>query len=289
MARPLRIEYPEAVYKVTIKLAHSPDADDAFMFYGLAQGFVQSKTLEFQHILSDIETLNQKALKGVYEVTALSVHAYAYVNDRYDILLHGASIGDQYGPILVSREPLKPSELEGRKIAVPGTLTTAYLALKLFNPNLETLTLPFNQIIQAVEAGKVDVGLLIHEGQLTFTKNGLHKIIDLGVWWHEQTGLPLPLGVNGIRKDLDPSLKKEIARLVKASITYGLEHRPDALKHALQFARGIGPNSADQFVGMYVNEETIEMSGRTQKAIQILLDQAVQASLIPQKIAPRYF
>lgn len=263
-----------------IRLAHSPDADDAFMFYGLAKGFIQDEDIEFSHTLCDIESLNQKAKVGFYEVTALSVHAYPYVSNQYDILLHGASIGDNYGPLLVAREKIRIEDLAKKTIAVPGTLTTAYLALRLFNPNLKTVIVPFNQIISHVEEGKADVGLIIHEGQLTFSENGLHKLLDLGEWWYEKTRLPLPLGVNGIRKDLDPPLQKKIARLLKESICYALSHRNEALQHALQFARGMDPKLADQFIGMYVNEETVKMSKRSQKAIQVLLDQAFEAKLI---------
>lgn len=269
--------------KMSLKLAHSPDADDAFMFYGLAKGFVPSEEIEFTHILSDIETLNQKAKEGIYEVTALSVHAYPYVSDRYNILKSGASIGDNYGPLLVAREKMSIEDLKWKIIAVPGTLTTAYLALKLFDRNIRTKIIPFNQIIAAVEKKEVDVGLIIHEGQLTFSKNGLHKILDLGVWWNETTGLPLPLGVNGIRKDLEPSLQKKIARLIKESICYSLSHRKEAVEYALQFARGMDPVLADKFIGMYVNDDTIEMSEQSQKAIDVLLTRAFEEGLILQK------
>ncbi|MBI1870659.1 MAG: ABC transporter substrate-binding protein [Chlamydiae bacterium] len=268
---------------MSLKLAHSPDADDAFMFYGLAKGFVPSEEIEFTHILSDIETLNQKAKEGIYEVTALSVHAYPYVSDRYNILKSGASIGDNYGPLLVAREKMSIEDLKWKIIAVPGTLTTAYLALKLFDRNIRTKIIPFNQIIAAVEKKEVDVGLIIHEGQLTFSKNGLHKILDLGVWWNETTGLPLPLGVNGIRKDLEPSLQKKIARLIKESICYSLSHRKEAVEYALQFARGMDPVLADKFIGMYVNDDTIEMSEQSQKAIDVLLTRAFEEGLILQK------
>jgi 1,4-dihydroxy-6-naphthoate synthase len=274
--------------KIHLKLAHSPDADDAFMFYGLAKGFVQSDSIEFSHTLSDIETLNQKAMEGVYEMTAISVHAYPYVSDRYDILQHGASIGDRYGPILVAKEPMTVNEIRKKTIAVPGTMTTAYLALRLFEKDCNIVIRPFNQIISTVEKGEADLGLLIHEGQLTFSENGLHKILDLGEWWYQKTKLPLPLGVNGIRNDLDSTLQKEIARLMKESILYSLQHRKEAVEYALQFARGMQPQLADRFIGMYVNEETVQMSERTKKAIEILLDEGFKEELIPQKVQLRY-
>ncbi len=272
--------------KIMTHLAHSPDADDAFMFYGLAKGFVKSEILEFTHVLSDIETLNQKALKGVYEMSALSVHAYPYVSDQYDILKYGASIGDQYGPILVSKKPISIEEIHNKTIAVPGTMTTAFLALKLFTKKAKTVVVPFQEIMDFVQQGKADLGLLIHEGQLHYTNSGLHNILDLGKWWHEETGLPLPLGVNGIRKNLAPPAQKEIARALKESIQYGLSHRKDAIQHALQYARDLDPALADRFIGMYVNEETVEMSERTQKAIEILLTRGYEEGLIPKKVKP---
>lgn len=274
--------------KILIHLAHSPDADDAFMFYGLAKGFVKSETIQFTHILSDIETLNQKALKGIYEITALSVHAYPYVSDRYDILTSGASVGDQYGPLLIAREPLSLKDIKNKTIAVPGTMTTAFLALKLFEKEIKTVVVPFNQIMDHVKQGRSDLGLIIHEGQLHYSNSGLHKILDLGVWWHEETGLPLPLGVNGIRKNLETPLKKEIARLLKESIQYGLNHRKEGVEHALQYARGLNPKLADQFIGMYVNEETVEMSERTQKAIEVLLERGFKAGFISKRSNPIY-
>lgn len=274
--------------KIHLNLAHSPDADDAFMFYGLAKGFVQSDSIDFSHTLSDIETLNQKAMKGVYEVTAISVHAYPYVSDRYSILQHGASVGDRYGPILVAKKPIALSEIKKKIIAVPGKLTTAYLALQLFEKNSNTVLKPFNQIISVVENEEADLGLIIHEGQLTFSENGLIKILDLGEWWYQKTGLPLPLGVNGIRNDLNPSLQEEIARLMKESILYSLQHRKAAVEYALQFARGMQPHLADQFIGMYVNEETVQMSERTKKSIEILLNEGFKEGLISKKVKPIY-
>jgi 1,4-dihydroxy-6-naphthoate synthase len=258
------------------------------MFYGLAKGFVQSDSIDFSHTLSDIETLNQKAMKGVYEVTAISVHAYPYVSDRYSILQHGASVGDRYGPILVAKKPIALSEIKKKIIAVPGKLTTAYLALQLFEKNSNTVLKPFNQIISVVENEEADLGLIIHEGQLTFSENGLIKILDLGEWWYQKTGLPLPLGVNGIRNDLNPSLQEEIARLMKESILYSLQHRKAAVEYALQFARGMQPHLADQFIGMYVNEETVQMSERTKKSIEILLNEGFKEGLISKKVKPIY-
>jgi 1,4-dihydroxy-6-naphthoate synthase len=258
------------------------------MFYGLAKGFVQSDSIDFSHTLSDIETLNQKAMKGVYEVTAISVHAYPYVSDRYSILQHGASVSDRYGPILVAKKPIALSEIKKKIIAVPGKLTTAYLALQLFEKNSNTVLKPFNQIISVVENEEADLGLIIHEGQLTFSENGLIKILDLGEWWYQKTGLPLPLGVNGIRNDLNPSLQEEIARLMKESILYSLQHRKAAVEYALQFARGMQPHLADQFIGMYVNEETVQMSERTKKSIEILLNEGFKEGLISKKVKPIY-
>ena len=271
-----------------LNLAHSPDSDDAFMFYALARGLVKTGQLEFNHVLSDIETLNKKALDGVYEITALSVHAYAYVAHRYDILRHGASIGEQYGPLLVARQEMALSELRGKRIAVPGKMTTAHLVLRLVEKNFDAILVPFDKVIDTVERREAEVGLLIHEGQLTFSQHGLHKILDLGEWWHQETSLPLPLGVNGIRKDLEPSLQHDIARIIKESISYSLGHRQEGLHYALEFARGLKASLADQFIGMYVNQETLDMSPRTQKAIETLLNRAFEEGLIPKRIHPMY-
>ena len=223
----------------TIHLAHSPDSDDAFMFYALADGQIDTQGLSYVHELQDIETLNGRALRGELDVTAVSIHAYAYLSDRYALLPHGASMGDGYGPMLVSREPMKKADIVGRPIAVPGMMTSAYLALKLFQPDFVPVVVPFDQIEDAVLRGEVDAGLLIHEGQLTYKDDGLHLIADMGAWWLEKTGLPLPLGGNVIRKDMPRDLQKKVSRHLRASIAYGLDHRKSALDHAMRFARGL--------------------------------------------------
>jgi 1,4-dihydroxy-6-naphthoate synthase len=272
--------------KTLIRIAHSPDADDAFMFYGLAKGLIPSDDFEFTHVLSDIETLNRKALAGEYELTAISVHAYPYVSEHYNILKHGASVGYKYGPLLVSTKPISADELSGKTIAIPGTMTTAYLVLKLFLPAARTVVVPFDQIVSYVESGKADVGLIIHEGQLTYASQGLHKILDFGEWWYDETKLPLPLGVNAVKKNFDMPVQKEIARIMKESIAYSQKYREEALQYALQFSRGLETKLADRFVGMYVNEETLEMSQDTQRAIDILLTRAYKEKLIPQPVKP---
>ena len=242
----------------TIHVAHSPDSDDAFMFYALAAGKIDTEGLTYVHELQDIETLNQRALRGELEVTAVSIHAYAYLSDRYALLPHGASMGDRYGPRLVARTPMSRADLKGKRIAIPGPLTSAYLALQLFEPDFVAVPTPFDQIEDAVLAGTVDVGLLIHEGQLTFADNGLHLIQDLGEWWFGETGLPLPLGGNVVRKDLGESMTRKISRHLHDSIAYGLQHRTAALDHSMQFARGLDRSKADTFVGMYVNDWTLD-------------------------------
>src|SRR5467141_3151999 len=221
----------------TITVAHSPDSDDAFMFYGLATNKLDTGNLSFTHVLKDIQTLNEEAFRGTYDVTAISFHAYAYISDQYLLLPHGASIGDNYGPVLVSREPAKASDISNLKIAVPGTLTSAFLALRIFNPDFQYEVIPFDKIIAAVQTGRCDAGLLIHEGQLFYESIGLHKILDLGEWWHEKTGLPLPMGGNAIRRDLEPKVIRQVSQYFHASINYSLEHREDALQYAMQFAR----------------------------------------------------
>ena len=239
-----------------LTLAHSPDPDDAFMFYALATERIDADGLRFQHVLADIETLNQKALRSTYDVTAISFHAYAYLRDRYRLLRCGASFGDGYGPLLVSRAPLAPADLGKKRVAVPGTLTSAYLLLKLFAPEVETTTMQFDRIPAAVTAGEAEAGLLIHEGQLTYAGAGLHKVVDLGEWWKQQTGLPVPLGGNAIRRDLEPELTQRIAAVLERSIRYALDHRPEALAHALQYGRGRSTELGDKFVGMYVHRWT---------------------------------
>ncbi len=271
----------------TIHVAHSPDSDDAFMFYGLAAHKVATDDRRYVHELADIETLNRRALAGELEVTAVSIHAYAHVADRYALLPHGASIGDRYGPRLVAREPA-PSDvaaaLRGRRIAIPGTLTTAALTLRLFQPTIETMVLPFDEIEDAVADGAVDVGLLIHEGQLTFADRGLHLWADMGVWWHEQTNLPLPLGGNVVRRDLGEELIRAISRDLRASILYALAHRDEALRHAMQYARGLRPPQVDRFVGMYVNDFTVDYGESGRLAVQMLLDRAAAAGVLPKRV-----
>lgn len=269
----------------TIRVAHSPDSDDAFMFYALATGKIDTGDIEFIHELQDIETLNRRALAAELEVTAVSIHAYAYLADKYALLPHGASMGEGYGPRLVAREPLTRAQLADKTVAVPGTLTSAYLALKLYAPEVQTVVVPFDQILERVAAGEFEVGLLIHEGQLTYMEAGLHLIADLGEWWAEETdGLPLPLGGNAIRRDLGPELIRRASRLLRASIAYGLEHRTDALVHAESYGRGLDRSQTDEFVGMYVNQRTLDYGPDGRRAVQLFLDRGYQAGLIPHRI-----
>jgi 5,8-dihydroxy-2-naphthoate synthase len=275
----------------TIRVAHSPDSDDAFMFYALAEGKLDTGNLRYTHELSDIESLNQRARRAELEVTAVSIHAYAYLWRDYALLSSGSSMGDGYGPCVVSTEPAAAdvrSALKSRRVAVPGMLTTAYLALKLYQPECATVVVPFDQIENAVHRGSVDVGLLIHEGQLTYADSGLHLWADLGAWWMAETGLPLPLGGNAVRRDLGPEVIAQIARDLRASIVYGLEHRAPALAHAKQFNRGIGEERTDAFVGMYVNQWTVDYGPRGRLAVQTLLDRAHSAGLIPEKVAVEF-
>jgi 1,4-dihydroxy-6-naphthoate synthase len=271
-----------------IRIAHSPDSDDAFMFYALAKEKLPTGKFRFSHTLQDIETLNRKALSGEYEITAISFHAYVHIADRYILLPSGASMGDRYGPMIVAREPISPQELKGKKIAVPGTLTTAYLVLKLFQPHFEAVVIPFDQIMEAVEKGETDAGLLIHEGQLTYASHGLHKIIDFGEWWYQATGLPLPLGGNVIRRDLGRENISEISRLLRESIQYSLEHREEALEYAMQFARDLDVKTADRFVGMYVNERTVDYGDEGRRAVQTLFDRAWQARIFPKPVVAEF-
>ncbi len=264
-----------------ISLAHSPDSDDAFMFYGLASGRVPTGDLFVEHTFADIETLNREARAGRHEVTAISFHAYPYVADKYALMSCGGSIGDGYGPILVAREPMPPAEVAGHLVAVPGTLTSAYLALKLFAPAVRARTVPFDRILREVRDGRADVGLIIHEGQLTFGGEGLHKVLDLGAWWKKETGLPLPLGGNAVRRDLGPELMARLTRLVRDTVRYSLAHRREALEYAMQFARGMDPAIADSFVGMWVNQMTVESGERGRDAVQAFLDRGFAAGLIP--------
>ena len=268
--------------EMEIRLAHSPDSDDAFMFYALAANKLDTGPFRFTHLLEDIESLNQKALGGEYEVTAISIHAYAYAADRYALLSSGASMGDRYGPMVVCREPL--DAVRGKKIAVPGEMTTAYLALRLFEPDFSAVVVPFDRIMAAVQRGEVDGGLLIHEGQLTYAREGLHKAVDLGVWWHDATGLPLPLGGNAIRRDLGAERIGEISRLLRESIQYGLDHRSEALEDALGFARDLAPEEADRFVGMYVNARTLDYGEDGRRAVRLLLERAYERGLVPRRV-----
>jgi len=266
-----------------IRIAHSPDSDDAFMFYGLASAKVPSNGFELEHVLSDIETLNRAAFDGAYEITAVSFHAYAHLTDRYILLPHGASMGDRYGPIVVSKRAV--SSLKGVTVAIPGTLTTAFLTLRLFDPGVQYVVMPFDRIQEAVHAGEADAGLLIHEGQLTWADEGLKKIVDLGEWWADRTGgLPLPLGGNVIRKDLGAGTIATLSRLLHDSIAYGLAHRDEAVSYAMQFARGLDRIRTDRFVGMYVNDLTLDYGDRGREAVVRLIGEASAAGLLPKPV-----
>ena len=274
-----------ATQQRTISLAHSPDSDDAFMFYGLATHKIETGQLEFQHVLKDIQTLNEEARKGTYDVTAISFHAYAYIADKYALLPHGASIGDNYGPVVVANEELDPSELSKVTIAVPGTLTSAFLALSIHTPKFNYEVVPFDEITDAVTEGQVDAGLLIHEGQLFYHNLGLHKVLDLGEWWHEHTGgLPLPMGGNAIRRELGEETIREVSDLLRESIRYSLDNREDALAYAMQFAREMDPALADRFVAMWVNELTLDYGERGREAVRRLLTEGHERGLIPHAV-----
>ncbi|HXA83804.1 MAG TPA: MqnA/MqnD/SBP family protein [Candidatus Dormibacteraeota bacterium] len=275
-----------AVREITV--AHSPDSDDAFMFYALATNKVRVPGLKFSHTLTDIETLNRKAMEGFYDVSAISFHAYPYVQDKYALMPCGGSVGEQYGPMVISPRMVGLEELKTMKIAVPGTMTTAYLALKLFAPKIETAVVPFDRIIPEVVAGKYEAGLIIHEGQLTYERSGLKRILDLGKWWHEQTGLPLPLGGNAIRRELGPELIAQVTRALRDSIQYALDHREPALAYAMQFARDLDPQMADRFVGMYVNNRTLDYGEDGKQAVVKLLDMGYAAGIIPHKPAVEF-
>jgi len=267
-----------------IVCAHSPDSDDAFMFYALATKKIRSKLVSFSHVLDDIETLNRKAAEGAYELTAISYHAYPYVADKYVLMNSGSSVGDGYGPMVVSSRPYAPAELKGKKIAVPGTLTTAYLALRLFEPDFEPVVIPFDKIMQAVSERTVDGGLVIHEGQLTYDRNGLHNVVDLGRWWKKTYDLPLPLGGNALLRSLDAEVQSECCRLMRESIQWALDHNEEALNYALQFARDLEPRLAEKFVGMYVNHYTLDAGEAVPRAAQKLLDLGYEAGLISKKV-----
>jgi 1,4-dihydroxy-6-naphthoate synthase len=270
--------------KKIITVAHSPDSDDAFMFYGLATNKLETNGLKFEHTLKDIQTLNEDAKKGVFDVSAISFHAYAYVADKYALLPHGASIGDKYGPILVSKEPRKPEEISKMKIAVPGEMTSAFLALRIYNQDFEYTVVPFDKIIDEVKKGKVDAGLLIHEGQLFYKQVGLDKVMDLGEWWFDKTGLPLPMGGNVIKRELGADLMREVSKHLHRSIKYSLDHREDALAYAMQFARDMQPELADRFVAMWVNELTLDYGERGRRAVRLLLKEGFDKGIIPNQV-----
>ena len=268
--------------KRTIRVAHSPDSDDAFMFYALATRKIDTRNLVYEHTLSDIETLNQKAMLGEFEVSAISFHAYAYLDDRYALLASGGSVGRNYGPVVVSTRTLKKRNLGDVEVAVPGELTTAFLALRLFEPAVRWRIVPFDRILDRMERGEIEAGLLIHEGQLSYRESGFHKVVDLGEWWQSETGLPLPLGGNIIRRDLGRPLMEEIAGDIQDSIRYALDHRQEALEYAMEFARGLDPQRADRFVGMYVNDLTLDYGDRGREGIRTLLGRASDQGLIPR-------
>jgi 1,4-dihydroxy-6-naphthoate synthase len=270
-----------------ITVAHSPDSDDAFMHYALAEHKIDTGDLEFDHVLQDIQTLNERAAQGQYEVTAISTHAFAYVSDKYALLPHGASMGEGYGPMVVARQPFPLEELANKTVLIPGTMTSAYLALKLFSPTVQTSVMPFDEILPAVAEGRAEAGLLIHEGQLTYGDFGLHEIVNLGVWWAAQTGgLPLPLGSNAIRRDLGPERLAQVSRVLRESIAYALEHREEALDYALQFARDMEGRRglADEFVGMYVNQRTLDYGDDGRRSVRLFLERGVEQGIIPHAV-----
>ena len=269
--------------KREITVAHSPDSDDAFMFYALARGKVESPALAFRHHLSDIETLNRQAMEGQWDVTAVSFHAFPYITARYALMPCGGSLGDGYGPMVVSGRAMSPGELRGKKVAVPGTLTTSYLVMKIYEPDFEAVVTPFDKIMDAVKEGGVDAGLLIHEGQLTYGSAGLHCVVDLGRWWKDEFGLPLPLGANAIRKDLPAPVQEEATALLRSSIRYALDHRAEAMAYALEFARDMEASLADRFVGMYVNDYSLDYGPQGRRAIQTLFRLGYEKGLYAQK------
>jgi 1,4-dihydroxy-6-naphthoate synthase len=271
-----------------IRIAHSPDSDDAFMFYGLASGKVPSMGFELEHVLSDIETLNRAAFEGRYEITAVSFHAYAHLTDRYILLPHGASMGDRYGPVVVAKKG-GPTSLKGVQVAVPGEMTTAFLTLRLYDPSVQYVVMPFDKIQEAVHAGEIAAGLLIHEGQVTYEDEGLQKIVDLGEWWADRTGgLPLPLGGNVIKRDLGAPNIAKLSRLIHDSIAFGLDHRDEAVKHAMQYGRGLDQTRTDRFVGMYVNDLTLDYGERGREAVHRLLGDAQAAGLLPKPVTVEF-
>jgi len=273
---------------VKLSLAHSPDSDDAFMFYALATRKIKTGNLLFSHTLEDIESLNQKALEGVYDITAISFHAYAYLAERYLLLPCGGSFGERYGPLVVARGSLDAHSLKGKRVAVPGKMTTAFLVMRLFEPEFEAVFVPFDQILGRVASGEVDAGVLIHEGQLTYAREGVKKVVDLGEWWYGETQLPLPLGGNSIRRSLDRRTVQQAAKLMRDSIQYGLNHREEALDYALQFARGLDPSTVDRFVSLYVNDWTLNYGERGQQAIQALLDRGYERGVLPHQVKAEF-
>ena len=271
-----------------IVCAHSPDSDDAYMFYGMATKKVRTTMVNFRHVLEDIETLNRKAMEGAYDLTAISYHAYAYVADKYVLMASGSSIGDGYGPILVSTRPMAPEEIKGKRIAIPGRMTSAYLALRLFEPDFEAVPIPFDKILDAVAEHAVDAGLIIHEGQLTYGKSGFQNVVDLGRWWKTTYDLPLPLGANALLRSLPEEVKSECCRLMRESIQYALDHGEESLNYAMQFARDLEPRLAEKFVGMYVNHFTLDGGDIVPQAAQKLLDMGYEAGLISKKVTVEF-
>jgi 1,4-dihydroxy-6-naphthoate synthase len=274
--------------KKDIHVAHSPDSDDAFMFYALATRKIDTHDLNYVHTLSDIETLNKKAMKGEYEVSAISFHAYAYMSDQYALLSCGASMGKNYGPIVISGKPMRAKSLANKVVAIPGTLTTAFLTLRLFEPEVQYKVVSFDMILDEVQRGKYDAGLLIHEGQLTYREMGLHKVIDLGQWWLKQTGLPLPLGGNVIRRDLGNKLMERIGQDIRKSIQYGLDHREEAMDYAIQFSRGLDIQRIDRFIGMYVNDLTLDYGTEGKQAVRKLFLEAYKKKIIPERVSVEF-
>lgn len=271
--------------KRVLTVGHSPDPDDAFMFYALAHDKIETGDLAFRHELQDIETLNRRCLKAELEISAVSLHAFAHLTDTYALLSSGCSMGDRYGPMVVAKKPFKVDELRALKIAVPGTMTTAFLSLSLLlGKGFSYEVIPFDQILDAVANGRVDAGLIIHEGQLTFQNQGLHLVVDLGVWWNDKTGLPLPLGGNVVRKDLGPVMIQNVSRLIRESIHYGLQHRKEALEYALKYGRDLDHALADKFVGMYVNDWTVDYGDRGRQAVKLLLAEGHRAGIIPNPV-----
>ncbi len=271
-----------------ITCAHSPDSDDAFMFYALATRKIRSARVQFRHVLEDIESLNRKAGEGIYDLTAISYHAYPYVADKYVLMASGSSVGDGYGPTLIAVRPLEPGQIKGKRIAVPGKKTTAYLALRLMEPDFEPIEAPFDEIPNMVQNRAVDLGLVIHEVQLTYGKSGFHNVIDLGRWWKEEYGLPLPLGANALRRSLPAEVQKECCRMMRESIQYAMDHHEEALNYALQFARDMEAPVAEKFVGMYVNHHTLNCGEDVPSAAQKLLDLGFEAGLIPRHVTVEF-